>query len=505
MKTAVDLLDDLNVAIYHDPGLTYPDDEPYSPHIRYPEYPLRHTIYEQNSVYDAVRQTLLLLNLDQKNFGTHKWNPFKEIVHPGDIVVIKPNFVLDRHDRGGDLFSIITHPSVIRAVVDYVYIGLSGEGQIVIADAPQMDCDFQSLLDRTKLRSIQELYKRELGFDIEIYDLRDFWYDVKKTEGAKAAYTKHRFKLPGDPQGHLVVPLDKASLFNSADSQSFYGADYDRREVIRHHHGEVHKYVMSRTILSADAVIFVPKLKVHKKVGVTLNVKGLVGAVANKNCLVHYRLGMPSEGGDQFPEYVLEKKEQVAVKLQRWASDTFLSHRHLATDAMYDCISEVASLTLKRLGFRLESEKRLLDAGNWHGNDTAWRMAVDLYHIFLYADKEGLLDTKPARRLFSIIDGVTAGEGDGPLIPASKKCGVIVAGFNSGAVDIAGARLMGFDYNKIKMLSYLAANSDKFKAEVNSIRIESNQDEYKALLHPDNRKRYFDFKPSHGWEGAIEI
>lgn len=505
MRNPIELLNDASVAVYHEPELRYPEEVPYSPQIRYPENPLKHTSKEVNSVYEAVRQTLFLLNLDRNNFETSYWNPLKEFVRPGDVVVIKPNFVLDRHDKGGDLFSIITHPSVIRAVIDYVYIALRGQGRIIIADAPQMDCDFQALLEKTKLRSIQELYKDELGFEIEVYDLREFWYDVAKADRAKAAYTKYRFKLPGDPQGCLAVPLGKDSFFHGLEAQKFYGADYDRREVIRYHHDEVHEYSVSRTVLSADAVIFVPKLKVHKKVGVTLNVKGLVGTVVNKNCLVHYRLGTPSEGGDQFPDGVLEDKEQVAVKLQRWASDKLLSHRRPETDAMYDCCAKVSSSVLKQLGFKVKSENRLLDAGNWHGNDSAWRMAVDLYRIFIYADQKGLLHTTPVRRVFSIIDGVIGGEGEGPLVPTSKKCGVLVAGANPGAVDIVGARLMGFDYNKIKMLSHLVSHPDVFKTDIDRIIMHSNRDEYNSLLKPDNRKRYFNFEPSTGWEGFIEV
>lgn len=505
MKNPAELLDDLNVAIYQDAGLKYPREAPYSPHIGYPEYHLKHIAKEENYVYDAMRQNLLLLGLDRENFGTPHWNPFKNIIHPGDKVVIKPNFVLDRHDEGGDLFSIITHPSVIRAVIDYVCLALQGQGKIIIADAPQMDCDFDNLLKKTGLRYVQELYKRELGFELEIYDLRDFWYDVKKAGATKAAYTEYRFKLPGDPQGRVVVSLGKESLFCGINSRNFYGADYNRREVICYHNGEVQEYLMSKTVLSADVVILLPKLKVHKKVGVTLNVKGLVGTVVNKNCLVHYRLGTPSEGGDQFPEGILSKKERMAVKLERRASDLPLSHRHTVTDKIYELTARVASPFFRRLGLKMRSGSRLLDAGNWYGNDSAWRMAVDLLRIFLYADQEGKLHNTPIRRVVSIIDGVIGGEENGPLAPASKKSGVLIAGFNPCAVDIVGARLMGFDFNKIRMLSYLVAHPEFFKTNIARIIVRSNQSEFDGLLRQDNRKRYLDFEAPPGWKGVVEV
>jgi hypothetical protein len=383
-----------------------------------------------------------------------------------------------------------------------VYLALEGKGRIVIADAPQMDCDFGALLEKTKLPSIQELYKSDLGFEIEILDLREFWYDVKKNERARAAYTKYRFMLPGDPQGCVVVPLGKDSLFYGIDSRRFYGADYDRGEVIRYHHGEVQEYVVSKTILSADCVILVPKLKVHKKVGITLNVKGLVGMVTNKNCLVHCRLGAPSKGGDQFPDDLFQKKERIAVKLERLAYDILLSHRNPITDTIYEITARVVIPLFKWLGVKVERNKRILDAGNWHGNDSAWRMAVDLLRIFLYADKTGVLYNSPIRRVFSVVDGIVGGEGEGPLTPKRKPCGLVVAGSNLSAVDLVCSRLMGFDFNKIKILKYLIDNPDFSGVNLKKIRIHTNGP-FTDIFN--SKDRFFAFEPPPGWKGYIEV
>lgn len=524
MKNPEEIISDLNVSVYHDSMLEYPDDSPYSPHTKYPEYFLDDTSKRENGVYNAVRNALFLLGLNKDNFNTQRWNPFKEIIKPEDTVVIKPNFVVSNHDKGGNLFSIITHPSVIRAVVDYVYIALAGNGRIIIADTPQMDCNFTELLEKTRLESIKELYEKELGFNIEIYDLRDFWLDKKpfsqqgifakekshfldnKKGIPKAAYAKNRHKLPGDPLGGLLVNLGKKSLLYGVNNyQRFYGADYNRDETIRHHHGDVQEYLVSKTILSADVVISVPKLKVHKKVGVTLNSKGLVGACINKNYLVHYSLGTPSEGGDQFPDGVLSTKETTVVKLQRWAYDMFLSRKNRIGDFLFDISLKLYRFILKPLGFELlDREKSILDAGNWHGNDSAWRMAVDLLKIFIYADKEGNLQNKPARRMFSIVDGVIGGEGEGPLTPDSKRCGLIISGFNPCAVDLVCTRLMGFDYKKIKMLKYVLDYPALFNVRLPEIKIFTNRD-FRNLFNEENKNEYFDFEPHPGWKGYIEI
>ena len=502
MKTPEEIISNLNVSVYHDPELGYPDEPPYSPGIRYPEYSLRDMSQKVNSVYDAVRNTLLLLGLDKENFGLPQWDPLKEVIQPGDTVVIKPNFVLSSHQEGGDLFSIITHPSVIRAIVDYAYISLRGKGRIIIADAPQMDCNFSELLTNTKLISIKELYKRELGFNIEIYDLRDFWLDKKGSP--QVANSKNRHKLPGDPLGDVLVDLGRASLFYGVDNYNkFYGADYDREETIGHHHADIQEYLVSQTVLSADVVISVPKLKVHKKVGVTLNLKGLVGINTNKNYLVHYTLGTPSEGGDQFPDGVLSAKEATTVKLQRWAHDRFLAKRNPTADLLYGIAAKLGRL-LKPLGFGLDRTKSILDAGNWYGNDSAWRMAIDLLRIFIYADRQGKLQNAPVRRVFSLVDGVIGGERNGPLTPDGKRCGLIIAGFNPCAVDLVCTRLMGFNYEKIKMLGHVLNHPDLFRASLPGIKTSSNRD-FGDLFDGENRNRYFDFVPHPGWAGYIEI
>lgn len=503
MKNLEEIISNLKVSIYHEPGVIYPETAPYDPHIAYPEYFLNNVSIRENNVYNAVRNTLFLLGLDKDNFNTPQWNPFKDIIKPTNTVVIKPNFVLSKHDKGGNLFSIITHPSIIRAVVDYVYIALTGKGKIIIADAPQMDCNFKELLKITNLKTIKELYKKELDFDIEIYDLRNFWLDKKGDP--KNIYSINRCKLPGDPLGGALVNLGKKSLFYGVKNyRKFYGADYNREETIKHHHNETQEYLISKTILSADTIISIPKLKVHKKVGVTLNIKGLVGICINKNYLVHYTLGTPSGGGDQFPDNILNFKEAITVKLQRWIYDRFLSKKNTKADFFYRLFKKIGQLFLVPLGFKLDKNKSILDAGNWYGNDSTWRMAVDLLRIFIYADKEGNLLNTPACKMFSIVDGIIGGEGDGPLNPDSKKCSVIVAGFNLCAVDLVCARIMGFDYKKIKILNYILNQKDLYKIDIDKIKPISNEN-YKELFKNKNKNKYFNFEPPSGWKGFIEI
>ena len=236
-------------------------------------------------------------------------------------------------------------------------------------------------------------------------------------------------QLPGDSQGSAIVNLGKGSaLYHYPNTANLYGAVFHRQETIAHHIDEKQEYEISGSILNADVVISIPKLKVHKKVGVTLNLKGLVGTSTNKNLLVHYTLGPPSEGGDQYPDNFLTSRQLMAIKFERWMYDHFLAKRTKFHERIHRLIYGFFYLRIfSHLGFGIPPEKRLLDTGNWYGNDSAWRMVVDLTKIIYFADKEGKLQTKSPRRLFSIIDGIIGGENNEPLIPDPKYAGVLVA------------------------------------------------------------------------------
>ena len=58
------------------------------------------------------------------------------------------------------------------------------------------------------------------------------------------------------------------------------------------------------------------------------------------------------------------------------------------------------------------------------------------------------------RKYLSVIDGIIAGEGQGPFCTTSKNANTIIAGENLLAVDVAAARYMGFDPIKIKYIGY---------------------------------------------------
>lgn len=393
-----------------------------------------------NEVYAAVRAALYGLGLDAARFGTADWNPIGALVRPGQRIVLKPNLI--RHwnpaadGRGGSVASVITHGSILRAVADYAFLAAGPDGSVAIAEAPQMDCDFDRIREIVGLDAIVDYYDETIGRELEVIDLR------REAVVFEDGIIVQRKTLPGDPLGYRAVDLGDQSFFTGSglDPGRFRGADYDPGPTAAQHSGGRNAYLLSETVLSADLVINLPKLKTHKKTGVTLALKNLVGINGDKNWLPHHSLGAVGEGGDEFPESrIVDRLRSRATEIARpllargLLSGLFRAYRRVETAARGD---------------------QFIRSGNWYGNRTTWRMCCDLNRCLYYSDKSGLhLDAPaPVRTVLTIIDGVLAGEGEGPLAPTDVPLGAVLAGTDPVAVDLVAVRLMGFDEKKLEKL-----------------------------------------------------
>jgi hypothetical protein len=308
----------------------------------------------------------------------------------------------------------------------------------------------------------------------------------------------------------VTIDLAGKSALYGKNSKNLYGAVYHRQETIVCHTGERQEYQLSKTILGADVFISVPKMKVHKKVGVTLNIKGMVGSAVNKNLLVHYTLGSPSMGGDQFPDNFLEPHEKFLISVERIFYDLFLAKRSVFLEYIHRSFYAAHARTTRKLGLTVGNhggyKKRIFDAGNWYGNDTCWRMSADLAKIIYFADSAGKMHETQQRPMFTIIDGVIGGEGQGPLEPDPKPSGVLLGSESFLAADIAATRLMGFDPFKLKMYAYLVNNPD-FDFGIHKpedITITSGDERVNNCLF-DGEDRFFNYEPHPGWKGYIEV
>ncbi len=415
------------------------------------------------------------------------------------MVVIKPNLVIDQHYGGGNLYAVITHPSLIRAVADYCLIALGGAGRIVVADASVEDCDFDHLRQETGLDKIAEIFN-EAGERLEICDLRRYQSPV-----GERAYAFKRKVLTGDPRGEVIFDLgERSALFGKAGP--FFGSDPDTDETKANHQGRVHRYCVSGTVLSCDAVISMPKLKVHKKVGVTLNLKGLVGINTNKNFLVHYTLGTPRTGGDEAPD-LQAVGDQAVFKVRGWIRKVFFRSHHPVLERLHEILFHSAAYRvlrglLRKGGLRQTSTGERIQGGNWYGNDTCWRMVADIAVILCQGDREGRLRETTQRRLFSVVDGLIGGECNGPLEPRAKPAGLVVAGANLAAVDIVCTRLMGFDPRRLPLFQWVLAGHSPFLA-LDQIDVVSGSDEFQCCL--TKAGQLLGFEPHPNWVGHVEI
>jgi hypothetical protein len=230
-------------------------------------------------------------------------------------------------------------------------------------------------------------------------------------------------------------------------------------------------------------------------VGVTLSLKNLVGLNADKNWLPHYRFGSPSEGGDAYPEPILRRR--VENKLLRWAKPRL---------ARTELGSAVAGALKPAAAKILGETKNTIRSGNWWGNDTTWRMVLDLNRILRYARLDGSIAGVPQRQTVSLIDGLIAGEGRGPEAPDRIDAELLIAGTDFVAVDIVAATVMGFDFRKIPHLAHALKPHPLplTQISVDELTVESNVPEWDRNLWEIDPATLFHFQPHFGWEGHIE-
>jgi uncharacterized protein (DUF362 family) len=496
-------------------SVVYPTKAPFDPACAFPEYPFgAHALSKDNAVYEAVRQVLFLCGLDVRHFDTPSWNPLGEFVQPGGTVLIKPNWVRHYHLLGEDIFSVISHPAVLRALVDYAYLAVGPCGQIWVMDAPQFDTDFAVLCDRCQL---EELHKslQTRGVPIRIADLRSLI--VRVEDGVVRQRIRRDCWESEGVEFNLGDDSELSELGTSL--QNVFGSDYDRRVTASLHswnkQGEPnHRYRISRRVLQADLVISVPKLKTHKKTGVTLNIKNMIGINTDKNYIPHYRVGSPCQGGDEFPD-----DGRWSKRCRRWLTrhtiDLFLGRLGgLGARAAHTFMASWLGLQRAHLGKKAAGKLDPIDlfyrtvqgdtcrTGNWWGNDTCWRCALDINKILLYGTEAGYLSDRPVRRYFSVVDGIVGGDGDGPMWPRPRPEGVLVAGFDPLSVDRVAIAIMGFDPDRIRdqkrgnELTRYPLTDPKVP-----IRVQSNWPAWQGRIQPGSD---LGFRPHFAWSEYLE-
>ncbi len=482
------------VVAYTGSGGEYPKATPFHPHVDYPEYALQNVSKDANDVYDAVRECFRLAKLDVEHDGTAHWNPLKGLIRPGETVLLKPNLVKECHPRDPDGWQyVLTHGSIIRAVADYVFKAVENEGRVIIADAPQTDSSFERIRAILGLDAIRDFYRQQ-GLDCRIIDLR------KEEWTNKGEVIINRRRLDGDPNGYVPFDLGDSSEFaDHVGEGRYYGADYDDGEVNRHHSQERHEYLIAGSAIQPDVVFSLPKLKTHKKAGITVSLKNLVGVNGDKNWLPHHTEAGPGDPGDERPSpRAKHKVERVLVRRFR--------HLSLAVPWIGSRLFRLA----RRVGRRVFGDtEEVIRSGNWWGNDTVWRMCLDLNKIILYGNPDGTMRESIStnrKRHFVLVDGIIGGEGSGPMNPDPVPAGVVLFGTHPASVDAACAWLMGFDPEKIPIVrqAFRCRRYPLADWDWRDVRMASNHPEWCGLLPEISDETTFHFTPHFGWKGHIE-
>ena len=411
-----------------------------------------------------------------------------EIIKPGMTVLIKPNFVMDfNHNTSGGTNCLYTQASVIRPVLEFVISELKNSGTIIIGDAPMQECVFSNI------KGIHELVDEytQTGVDIKLVDFRELTSSYK--------HGVHFATINPDSEG-TIVNLGMNSEFANISlrqSKKLRITNYDPRILPKHHVRDTQEYYISNWVLKSDVIINMPKPKTHRKAGVTISLKNLVGINVRKEFLPHHTIGSKTTKGDEYfkPNLIHAIQSRLFDLKNKAEANRVFFAAHLIHFFTFG------------LGLLLRIMREQYSEGSWYGNDTISKTIVDLNRILKYADKNGVIQEKQQRSMIIIGDMIVSGEKEGPVCPTPKNIGLIVAGLNPVCFDEMISTIMGFDHSKIP--SIVRARNDETNLPL------VDKDEYPlscstekkwdclttdAVKWDDSLK----FEPTTGWKGHIE-
>ena len=441
-----------------------------------------------------IREIFIANDMDYENSNTEKWNPLREYIVPGNTVLIKPNMVFHANvaekDTDRQLDCLITHPSIVRCLFDYVYIALKGQGKIIIADAPVQSCNFEILLRNSGYGELFRYFKGKETKDLSIdcADLRDTIL-LYLDNGNMKQYENKRKKYAG-----VIVDLGKRSYFyDIKKKKKLRVTNYAAKDTVAHHIGGKNEYCVSEAVINADVIISISKPKTHRIAGYTGALKNMIGITTRKEYLPHHRQGGKRGGGDEYLDsnQILKFLNTKGNDVKNWA----LKHQ-------FSYLTKTANEFSRRIGRILNRrEENRKKFGMWYGNDTIWRTILDINHIIYYCDKRGKICKDKQRKVLNFGDMIVCGDKEGPLQPSYKKVGGILFSDNPVRFDYCVVKLMGFDYQKFPVL--INALNDKLLIEKSDgkVILNSNNERYNRKV--DEIEDDFAFEPTLGWKGYL--
>jgi len=368
-------------------------------------------------------------------WGKDPDNPFGSFVGPGDTIVIKPNWVTHQNMGGHGLESLLTHSSLIKYIVFFAAVALRGRGSIIVGDAPLQGCNFQKLVTYTGIDRVIEAARKgypAIDFRIEDWRLTVMRDEVLSVRPSQSQRNNYQQIVDRD---YILVNLGKNSFLEDiADySRDFRVYAYKKDLMRRHHYVGKHEYLVTKRIKQADLFINLPKMKTHMKEGLTGALKNVIGINGHKEYLPHHIKGAYQSGGDAYMR--IHPMRNMHEWLSDWLADNY---------------AEMAGFSSKMFSYFLDLLRwssvlcagESTSLGSWSGNETIWRTTLDLNHILYFSEAS-------PQKTITIIDGIIAGEGQGPLKPRPKPVGILLAGENPAYIDAVIAKLMGYNVSRI--------------------------------------------------------
>ena len=433
-----------------------------------------------------VRDALVQGGLGSKDASA----PLCDIIAPGMTVLLKPNWVLHYNKSGKGMDCMVTHPAFIEAVLREVV--KARPGKIIIGDAPIQSTILEAFVSAKWIARLKEIAH---PYPLDVVDFR-------RRISHSGRWIVHVDKERRDNSAYILYDMGKESALEpvSAVPEQFRNTSYDHKRLGATHFAGTHQYLLAREIIESDVVINLPKLKAHRKAGLTAALKNIVGVNGDKDFLPHHRVGGSAYGGDTYPgraplkriaEYCVDKANQ-KISSEEVSLST-------AEFFVWQRISALFTRAHKALFGDGEME------GGWHGNDTVWRMVLDLNHIVLYGRPDGTLARTAQRKMYNLTDAIVAGEGLGPLSPEPRALGAVTFASSSAFADLAHSALMYFDWKKIPLVlgafdeaAYPLAHKKPADVEIYAKGERYTLDE---AMHAFGQR----FKPAPGWQNHVEI
>lgn len=367
-------------------------------------------------------------------------------------VLLKPNLV--SHNKcDTDEICLRTNWHFILATVR-VICELSPD-RLVVGDAPIQGCDWNKM---TPIWFTKELQDISNSFSIPI-DYIDF---------RKVTLKGNRLDRISDDNDYIIFDVKAESLLEpiTTEKNIFRVTCYNPDKMSEVHRKGMHKYCITKELFDCDTIITLPKIKTHQKAGLTNSLKIFVGVNGDKDFLPHHRIGAIGHGGDCYKGYHPFRRISELVLDE--------ANRNIGK-RRYNFYRNLSSIFW---GLSFPKNEQNLAAG-WYGNDTVWRMVIDLNRIVEYGRKNGTLADVPQRNIYTLCDGIVAGQGNGPLNPEPLPLGIIALSNDAFLMDEIAAILFQLNYKKIPLINY-AHNLNEEKDCIISINgIEENIEKVK--------------------------